>query len=165
MNHFFRACRVLLAFLILSSAGVAMAQLDTGSIQGAVRDTTGAVIPNVSVIVTNDGTQRAYHTVSDREGEFNVPTLPAGTYSASASYKGFDTSKVSASRSTRPNSIAPTSSSSPATKPYISPSRPTRFRSIHWAPTLAPRSMRSASPIFPSTAAISPICSHSCPAR
>lgn len=94
MNHLFRVCRVFLALLILSSAGVAMAQLDTGSIQGSVRDITGAVIPNASVTVMNEGTQRAYHTISNRTGEFNVPTLPVGTYSVTASYKGFDTSKV-----------------------------------------------------------------------
>lgn len=94
MNNIFRTCRIVLALLILSSAGVALAQLDTGSIQGAVHDTTGAVIPNASVIVTNEGTQRVYHTTSNRTGEFDVPTLPVGTYSVTASFKGFETSDV-----------------------------------------------------------------------
>ena len=94
MKNLFRICRVLVTVLALSSAGVAMAQLDTGSIQGVIRDTTGAVVPNAAVVVTNEGTQRAYRTTSNAQGEYNAPTLPAGIYSVSASYKGFGTSTV-----------------------------------------------------------------------
>ncbi|HZL25054.1 MAG TPA: TonB-dependent receptor [Acidobacteriaceae bacterium] len=94
MSNVMRVCRSVIAILVLSSAGVAAAQLDTGSIQGTVRDSTGAAIPNAAVVVTNEGTQRAYRTKSDGSGQYNVPTLPVGSYSVSASYKGFGTSTL-----------------------------------------------------------------------
>ncbi|HEU5339666.1 TonB-dependent receptor, partial [Edaphobacter sp.] len=94
MKNLFRICRVLVAVLVMSSAAAAVAQLDTGSIQGVIRDTTGAVIPNAAVVVTNEGTQRAYHTTSNAQGEYSVPTLPVGIYSVAASSKGFGTSTV-----------------------------------------------------------------------
>ena len=94
MKHIFHTCRILISVLVIFSAGAAMAQLDTGSIQGVIRDTTGAVVPNAVVVVTNEGTRRAYHATSDAQGAYSVPTLPVGIYSVSASYKGFNTSTV-----------------------------------------------------------------------
>lgn len=94
MKNILRTCLALVAVLIMSSALEAVAQLDTGSIQGVIRDTTGAVIPNATVVVTNEGTERIYRTTSNARGEYSVPTLPVGIYSVAASYKGFATSKV-----------------------------------------------------------------------
>ncbi|WP_263366492.1 TonB-dependent receptor [Edaphobacter bradus] len=94
MNNLFRLCRIFLAILILSSAGVAMAQLDTGSVQGTVRDSSGAVIPNATVVVTNEGTQRNYRTTSNSHGEYSIPTLPVGIYSVTTTSKGFQASKI-----------------------------------------------------------------------
>ncbi len=94
MNHLFRACRILLTILVMSSAGVALAQLDTGTIQGTVRDTMGAVIPNATVVVVNEGTQRLDRTTSNNQGEYSVPSLPVGTYSVTTSYKGFGPSTI-----------------------------------------------------------------------
>ena len=94
MKNLFRICRILVAVLVMSSAVAAVAQLDTGSIQGVIRDTTGAVIPNATVVVTNEGTQRAYHATANAQGEYNMPSLPVGIYSVAASYKGFGTSTV-----------------------------------------------------------------------
>jgi len=94
MKNLFRICRILVAVLVMSSAVAAVAQLDTGSIQGVIRDTTGAVIPNAAVVVTNEGTQRAYHATANAQGEYNMPSLPVGIYSVAASYKGFGTSTV-----------------------------------------------------------------------
>ena len=94
MKNLFRSCCIFLTVLVLSSAGVAVAQLDTGSIQGTVRDSTGAVIPGATITVTNEGTQRTYNTTSNRQGEYNAPTLPVGIYTVTASYKGFGTAKI-----------------------------------------------------------------------
>lgn len=94
MKNLFRSCCIFLTVLVLSSAGVAVAQLDTGSIQGTVRDTTGAVIPGATITVINEGTQRTYNATANRQGEYNVPTLPVGIYTVTAAYKGFGTAKV-----------------------------------------------------------------------
>jgi hypothetical protein len=94
MSRIFRASHIVLALLLVAAAPAAIAQLDTGSIQGTVRDTTGALIPNAKVTVTNGGTQRAYHTISSNSGEYSVPTLPVGRYSVAASFQGFRTVTV-----------------------------------------------------------------------
>ena len=69
MNKLTRICRILSASLLLMMSSVAIAQLDTGSVQGAVRDPTGAVIPNATVVVTNQGTQRAVRVSTNSNGE------------------------------------------------------------------------------------------------
>ncbi len=50
---------VLLTFLAFTSA--ALGQLTTADILGTVTDTTGAVVPNANVTLTNLGTQREAH--------------------------------------------------------------------------------------------------------
>lgn len=91
MKNIFRARYLLSAVLGLLLVPAAVAQLDTGSIQGTVRDTTGALIPGAKVVVTNEGTQRAHDTTTSHSGEFSVPTLPVGRYSVAASFHGFNT--------------------------------------------------------------------------
>jgi hypothetical protein len=83
-----------LAALLLSATGIAFAQLDTGTIEGTVRDTTGAVIPNAAVVVTNSGTQSTFHVTSSGSGAFSVPSLPVGIYTVSASFRGFNMENV-----------------------------------------------------------------------
>jgi hypothetical protein len=76
------------------AAGASWAQLDTGTIQGTVKDPTGAVIPNAQVTVTNMGTQVAHQTQSDGQGQYTVPTLPVGHYAVSATAAGFSAATV-----------------------------------------------------------------------
>jgi len=65
------------------------AQFDTGTITGSVADTSGAVVPNAAVTVTNTGT--GIHTAlqSDGGGNFVAPGLPFGRYVVSATATGF----------------------------------------------------------------------------
>jgi len=72
----------------LFSLPVASAQSGAGSIQGTVTDTTGAVIPGVSVRVLNPATNVATETVANQVGFFQVPGLFAGTYSITISAPG-----------------------------------------------------------------------------
>ena len=64
----------------------------TGTILGTVTDSTGAIVPDVSVTVTNIGTNSAFKTVTSSSGDFNAPALNPGTYSVSAEAKGFQKS-------------------------------------------------------------------------
>jgi hypothetical protein len=64
----------------------------TGTILGTVTDSTGAIVPNVNVTVTNTGTNSAFKTVTSSSGDFNAPALNPGTYSVSAEAKGFQKS-------------------------------------------------------------------------
>ncbi len=65
------------------------AQTTFGSITGTVTDPTGAVIPGVSVIVTNEGTNVERQVTSTSSGTFNVPNLPVGSYRLRIEVPGF----------------------------------------------------------------------------
>src|SRR5580704_7195662 len=61
----------------------------TGTIYGTISDSTGAVLPNVKITVTNTGTNGAFNTESNSAGDFNAPSLSPGTYTVSAAAPGF----------------------------------------------------------------------------
>jgi hypothetical protein len=64
----------------------------TGSILGTVTDATGAVIPGAKVTVTNTGTGVAFNATTSSAGDYLAPSLQVGTYSVSATAKGFQKS-------------------------------------------------------------------------
>jgi hypothetical protein len=82
-------CGVILVVLIGFTQQMLHAQTDTARITGSVTDSTGAVIPNAAVIVTNLEQGAAYNAVSDATGNFTVAALPRGTYNVSVTAKGF----------------------------------------------------------------------------
>ena len=47
----------------------------TGTILGTITDSTGAVLPNVKVTVTNTATNVSFNTESNSAGDFNAPSL------------------------------------------------------------------------------------------
>ena len=77
------------AFCILALARTAAAQTPTGSIDGVVVDTTGAVVPGVAVVLTHEPTGVAREVVSDAQGLFRAPLLPVGSYTVKATLPGF----------------------------------------------------------------------------
>ncbi|MBV9481846.1 MAG: TonB-dependent receptor [Acidobacteria bacterium] len=72
-------------FAVLMGAMVAVAQTDRGTIAGTVKDSTNALLPGARVEVKENG--RA--VVSDAQGQFLIPDLPAGNYTLNTSYAGF----------------------------------------------------------------------------
>jgi hypothetical protein len=81
--------RVLIVLCFLLCVVTATAQEDRGRISGLVTDQTGAVIPNASVVVTNEGTGVALSTVSNGAGLYATPLLIPGVYSVDVSAPGF----------------------------------------------------------------------------
>ena len=82
------------AFVIAAmfAASALYAQLGTqGTILGVVTDTTGAVVPGVSVVITNTETGQRIETQSNEVGIFQVFALNRGFYSVQASLDGFKT--------------------------------------------------------------------------
>jgi hypothetical protein len=71
---------------ILAIATPAAAQVFTGRIDVTVVDSTGAVLPGVTVDLSGPQQQSA---VSDAQGEVHLLNLPAGTYQVKASLSGF----------------------------------------------------------------------------
>src|ERR1039457_5058771 len=89
-----RAIRMCLGLVVLLLvAGRMFGQAGaTGTILGTVTDATGAIVPNVSVTVTNTGTNSAIKTVTSSSGELDAPAMNPGTYTVSAEAKGFQKS-------------------------------------------------------------------------
>ncbi|MDQ3653320.1 MAG: carboxypeptidase-like regulatory domain-containing protein, partial [Acidobacteriota bacterium] len=69
--------------------GPANAQALYGSLVGDVVDQNGAVLPNVSVTITNTGTGLKLDTVTDDTGSYVFRNMPTGTYDMTLSRAGF----------------------------------------------------------------------------
>ena len=79
----------LLVLLLCALALPALAQLDTGSIVGVVRDKSGAIIPGSKVAVTNVRTGQVFEVQTNGAGEYEVPGLPASVYKVVVEHDGF----------------------------------------------------------------------------
>src|SRR5689334_12597219 len=83
------AVAVLVFVLHLLSPHAAAAQAVRGTVLGTITDKTGAVLPGVTVTVTNTETGVMQNTVSDSQGRYTVTDLLPGTYSVESSLTGF----------------------------------------------------------------------------
>src|SRR6266536_1155366 len=61
----------------------------TGSIAGNIRDASGAMIPNIEVVLTQSETGFARTTSTDPNGFYLFPLLPVGTYALNVNAPGF----------------------------------------------------------------------------
>ncbi len=75
--------------LLLASPTAALAQFDSGSFIGTVHDSTGAVVPDATVTVTNPQTGASITRTTDGSGAWEVPSLHTGTYAVKISHAGF----------------------------------------------------------------------------
>src|SRR5581483_4460688 len=75
--------------LLISTAGIGIAQVDTGSLVGTVKDPTGAAIPGVIVTATNTDTAVTTSVKTESEGNFVITPLKIGRYSVSVEASGF----------------------------------------------------------------------------
>jgi hypothetical protein len=79
---------VLTATLILLAIS-AFAQLPTATILGVAKDSSGGVLPNVTVTVTNVETGLTRTVKTSDDGEFRIPELPVGRYEVKGEHAGF----------------------------------------------------------------------------
>src|SRR5215831_6808549 len=86
-----RLALAVLAWFVVAITSVApvMAQEFRGAVAGTVTDTSGGVLPGVTVTVTNVSTGVSQHVVTDTEGRYQVPSLNPGTYAVTAELSGF----------------------------------------------------------------------------
>jgi Carboxypeptidase regulatory-like domain len=82
-----RFAGVAILFLALVSSG--FAQEVTATIVGTVSDTSGAVISNANVIVTNTDTNVVKNYKTDNQGRYVATLLPIGRYSVTVEAQGF----------------------------------------------------------------------------
>ncbi len=67
------------------------AQRDRGTLTGIVTDNSGAVVPNVQVIVKNTATNVISKTMTNEVGQYTQPNLPIGPYQITFEAEGFKT--------------------------------------------------------------------------
>src|SRR5262245_55362914 len=71
------------------------AQSPTATLGGTVVDQTGAVVPDVEVMVLNTETKAERRGLTGREGHFTIALLPPGHYAVRAQRQGFTPAEVS----------------------------------------------------------------------
>jgi hypothetical protein len=87
-----RLCFLLL-FVLLAVPRALRAQATTGTISGTVTDQSRAVLPGVTVLVSNIETGATRTLVSDARGGYRALNLPPGLYTVSAELTGFTSAK------------------------------------------------------------------------
>ena len=83
----------LLAVALLVAVPAA-AQEQRGSIQGAVKDSSGGVLPGVTVEARSPSLVGVQSAVTDSNGVYRFPALAPGKYTISAALQGFGAAKV-----------------------------------------------------------------------
>ena len=94
----FRTLSALLLVLATAIPASGQSQAINGTIEGTVVDDQGAVLPGVTVTVTNLDTGDTRVVVTNESGLYRAPLLPLGTYRVSAELQGFGNSSRPASR-------------------------------------------------------------------
>ena len=85
MHHIERAIRLC---LVLCLAVPALAQTGAGSLQGVVKDPTGAAIPGAQVKALRVATNQEYQAVANGVGAYALPSLQPGQYALEANAPG-----------------------------------------------------------------------------
>src|SRR5690348_8668530 len=66
-----------------------LTQSATATLSGTILDQNGAVVPGVTVTVTNKGTSAQRQATTNEDGYFTIPLLPPSTYLVNTRRDGF----------------------------------------------------------------------------
>ncbi len=80
--------------VLLLVARISFAQITSGDLVGTVKDPSGAVVPNASLVVVNEDTKVTYKTTANSAGEIHLGNLPAGNYDITVTAPGFSTYSI-----------------------------------------------------------------------
>ena len=79
--------------LLLGAASIFLAQTGTGSIQGTVKDATGAVVPKAKITAVHTATTRQFLSETNEVGFYLFPAMQGGAYQVSVESPGMETWK------------------------------------------------------------------------
>ncbi|MEP6742428.1 MAG: TonB-dependent receptor [bacterium] len=88
-----RFALLLILLPILVQASFAQARI--GTVQGTVKDPTGALVPNAKVIITQPVTGYNQTTQTDQQGSFKLVNIPYNTYKVRAEAPNFQSTEQS----------------------------------------------------------------------
>jgi carboxypeptidase family protein/TonB-dependent receptor-like protein len=80
-----------MSLLFMIGASAVWAQLPTAVILGAVKDSSGGVIPEATLTARNVATGQTRTAVTAADGSYRFPALPVGTYELRVEHAGFQT--------------------------------------------------------------------------
>lgn len=87
--------RTLVVLCLLAALAVpAFAQEQRGAIAGVVKDSSGAVLPGVTVEAKNVAVGSVVSAVTNETGTYRFPSLQPGTYTVAATLQGFNPAQV-----------------------------------------------------------------------
>jgi len=75
-----------LAVMFIASA---FSQTVTGTLLGTVTDSTGAIVPNAKVTITETNTNTVHSATTNESGNYSFPDLPPGKYMVTVEQTGF----------------------------------------------------------------------------
>jgi hypothetical protein len=85
---------LVLSLTCILLAALADGQTFRGGVSGLVTDTSGAVITEAAVKITNSATGLSYATLTSSAGAFSLQDLPIGSYTIEVAHTGFQTVRV-----------------------------------------------------------------------
>jgi len=88
------SCFALAFVSMLSTPSLLGQTASTGALSGTLKDPSGAVIPNATVIATSVDTSQARTTTTGADGTYKFTLLPTGSYSLKFTASGFTTAEV-----------------------------------------------------------------------
>ena len=92
MSQLKRVVFICSTWTVCGMTAAAFAQgVQTGTIRGVVRDAQDLAVPGVTVTVTSAALQGPRTVVTDAQGLYAIPALPAGTYTVKFELAGFAT--------------------------------------------------------------------------
>src|SRR5260370_37832143 len=80
---------ILLSVMLLSAGSMTAFAQTSGTIQGTVTDSSGAVVVGAKIRAHNEGTGEDRTTQTDSTGAYQVAALPVGTYQGDVQARGF----------------------------------------------------------------------------
>jgi hypothetical protein len=78
----------------LALAGSAFGQSSLGSVRGAVRDQSGAVVPLAKLDLVNKATNVTLHAESNESGQYAFPAVLPGNYTLTVTFAGMETLQI-----------------------------------------------------------------------
>ncbi|HUQ92428.1 MAG TPA: carboxypeptidase regulatory-like domain-containing protein, partial [Bryobacteraceae bacterium] len=80
--------------LSLIVCGTLIGQSELASLSGIVTDSTGAVVPQVTVTAIHEGTNQSGTAITNETGRYAIPSLRPGLYRVTAELTGFQKSNI-----------------------------------------------------------------------
>jgi hypothetical protein len=82
------------AVILACSISAVWGQVRSGTIVGTVTDSSGAAVPDATVIIRDTGRNIPYETRTNETGAYTMPYLPFGQYTVEVKKAGFQTANV-----------------------------------------------------------------------